>query len=384
MNESTDMTASPASIDNLHQPPGDDAAMTVFPLLADPAGYRCNTWDLLEKPAKFDYWMDLFRRHIRSMRTHALADAADRGHDTADAEARFERVIGDFDAYLDALVERPDRFGDPGIMEICLARESVLRRQGFDDPYRLAKARANEAALPLLPQLLEDLDALPENQLAQRIIRGVFAGNIFDLGATKTNDLFTSGGVDFHATLKKLKARPWLIDDLDAWTERVLDGAAHRCAAVFVDNAGCDIVLGMIPLVRWLLGRGTDVIVTANTYPSLNDVTIEELRELMGQAAGMDRPLAKALESGRLTLVPSGNGAPLIDLTRVSRELATAVSDSEVDLVVLEGMGRGVETNLNAKLTREALKLAMVKDEGVAESLGGEVYDLVMRYEAAR
>ena len=32
-----------------------------------------------------------------------------------------------------------------------------------------------------------------------------------------------------------------------------------------------------------------------------------------------------------------------------------------VDLVVLEGMGRAIETNLNAKFSCDSLKLAMVK-----------------------
>lgn len=383
------------SADRLHRPPDTGQPMEVFPRLADPQGYRCNTWNILEDAAQFAYWIDLFRHHIRSMRTHAMEDAADRGQDVAEVGGRFDQVITQFDAYIDALVEQParsDRPGRPGrpdgfgIMEICLARESILRANGFADPYRLAKSRANEQALPLLPALLNELDELDQRDpeaLTRRIIRGVFAGNIFDLGATKTNEMFTTGGVDFHETLARLKDRPWLIDDLDAWVDRALRGSVHRCAAVFVDNAGCDIVLGMIPLVRWLIGRGTRVIVTANTFPSLNDVTIEELRELIDHVGQIDGVIANAVKAGTLMLVPSGNGAPLIDLTHVSGELAAAVREHEVDLVILEGMGRGVETNLNATLTCDTLKLAMVKDEGVAEAMGGTLYDLVMRYEAA-
>lgn len=37
------------------------------------------------------------------------------------------------------------------------------------------------------------------------------------------------------------------------------------------------------------------------------------------------------------------------------------------DLVVLEGMGRGIETNLNAHLTVDSLKLGMVKHKEVRQ-----------------
>ena len=101
----------------------------------------------------------------------------------------------------------------------------------------------------------------------------------------------------------------------------------------------------------------------------------------MARVAEMDGVLNDALEVGRLELIGSGNGAPLIDLSRVSPQLARAAGGDSVDLLVLEGMGRAVETNLSARSKVETLKLAMVKDEGVAEALGGKVYDLVMGYE---
>lgn len=57
-------------------------------------------------------------------------------------------------------------------------------------------------------------------------------------------------------------ARPWLVDGLDEWLNR-LKGPPHKCAAVFVDNSGIDIVLGVLPFARELLQRGTKVIVTS-------------------------------------------------------------------------------------------------------------------------
>ena len=52
-----------------------------------------------------------------------------------------------------------------------------------------------------------------------------------------------------------------------------------------------------------------------------------------------------------------------------------------VDLVVLEGMGRAIESNLNAQFTCDSLNIAMIKDTGVASALGGKVYDLLCKYQ---
>jgi type II pantothenate kinase len=137
----------------------------------------------------------------------------------------------------------------------------------------------------------------------------------------------------------------------------------------------------MLPLARELLRRGTGVILTANATPTLNDVTHDELVPIVNGVAAWDPILGDALRDGRLELVSSGNGLPLIDLTRVSAELVDAVERRGVDLVVIEGMGRAVESNLDARFTCDVLKIAMVKDRGVADELGGKVYDLVLRFE---
>lgn len=52
--------------------------------------------------------------------------------------------------------------------------------------------------------------------------------------------------------------RPWLHDDLDAWVKRQQQ-APYKCAIIFLDNSGCDVVLGIIPFARELLRRGTRV-----------------------------------------------------------------------------------------------------------------------------
>lgn len=353
-----------------------DVSDGVFPLLADPAAYVACAHDLRDLDALRSYWLDLFARHLVT-----LADEI-RAHEAADPrlEERLNTLATTFRAHLDAVAARPGCFGRLDIISLCRARERALRAAGIDDAYRATKASENEHALALLPALLQDLDAIDPRARAVRLIEGIFAGNIFDLGAPRTLELFRSGRVDFHRTRRELRARPWLFDDLDAWLDRWQRGP-HRSAVLFVDNAGFDVVLGMIPFARELLRRGTAVLVTANTTPSLNDVTHAELTILAERIAALDTTWRDALADGRLALVGSGNGLPLIDLTRLSPALSRAVRQRDVDLVVLEGMGRAVESNFDAAFTCDALKIAMIKDEGVAEMMGGQMYDLVCRYD---
>ncbi len=46
-------------------------------------------------------------------------------------------------------------------------------------------------------------------------------------------------------------------------------------------------------------------------------------------------------------------------------------------------MGRAVESNYDARFDCDCLKLAMIKDEGVASAMGAEVFDLICRFEPA-
>jgi len=79
--------------------------------------------------------------------------------------------------------------------------------------------------------------------------------------------------------------------------------------------------------------------------------------------------------------VSSGTGEPLIDLLGVSPELNRVAADA--DLVILEGMGRGVESNIDAQFTCDALNLAMLKDAKVAGRIGGKLYDVVCQFKQA-
>jgi type II pantothenate kinase len=120
--------------------------------------------------------------------------------------------------------------------------------------------------------------------------------------------------------------------------------------------------------------RGTRVLLAANERPTLNDMSIHDVRLWWPRIIEVE-PSLKDLS---IDLVSTGTGEPLIDLAEVSAELNDAAADS--DLVILEGMGRGVESNLDAHFSCDALNIAMLKDEAVAGRCGGKVYDLVCRF----
>ena len=54
------------------------------------------------------------------------------------------------------------------------------------------------------------------------------------------------------------------------------------------------------------------------------------------------------------------------------------------DLIILEGMGRSIHTNLHATFACDALKVSILKNRWLAEKLGGKIFDVVFRYEQRR
>lgn len=344
-------------------------------LLSDPATYVPGTLDVAGDADLRRYWLDLFRRHIASVVAHVAREHPDEPA----LQRRMETAARAFASDVDAFEADPSTRFDT--LQLCATRERRLREAGVDDPFRRAKARENEAALRLLPALLAEIDGLAEARRLERLVRGIFAGNVFDLGSPATAALFAEGGIGFEAVRARLPARPWRVDDLEALEERF--EREIRRALLFVDNAGGDVVLGMLPFARELLRRGTRVVLSANETPTLNDVTHDELVALVEHLATTDPILAEALSQGRLVLVTSGNGLPLLDLRTLGAALRAEIGRHPPDLVVLEGMGRAVESNWHARLTCDVLKIAMLKDVTVARYLGGTLYDVVCRFEPA-
>jgi type II pantothenate kinase len=348
--------------------------MAVFPLLADPDAYEANELPLLDDAALLAYWVQAFTRQIDSVVEHAIETRGDSPQSRADGAAAREAFL----AFLKRMGSDPDSVRPMGLMDVDAVRDRIMHEHGFDDPHRAVKARENDLALALLPQVLEQLDGLDAAVRLMPLVRGIFAGNIFDLGVADSIERFRRKGADFHGTRESLPERPWLVDDYDALAAQ-WDDLPWRKALLFVDNAGADVVLGMLPFARELARRGATVVLAANDKPSLNDIILHELCDVVARAAKLDQTLAQQVSSGQMKLVNSGNHLPLIDLSSVSDELAGEAAD--VDLLVLEGMGRALESNFSARFACDTLKIAMVKDRSVANWLDGKPYDLVCRFE---
>jgi type II pantothenate kinase len=78
--------------------------------------------------------------------------------------------------------------------------------------------------------------------------------------------------LDFK-TAKEKVSRPESFNHVTPLKNRILQ-KPYKKSVIFVDNSGADIILGILPFVRYLLKSGTHVILAANTYPSVNDVTV--------------------------------------------------------------------------------------------------------------
>jgi len=452
-----------------------------FPLLADAARYQPNTLDmhasvsndcpvnLYGEEREMDYWLGVLADQIPAVVEKAVASEGA----TSDAKRRAARFARCFGAHITRLQADPQAYGEVGLADLFELREECLREFRFRDIYRLDKERENAAALKVLPDLLRELDCLAPRERLTAIIQGALAANIFDWGARAIVELYHNGTIleIYRKAREQLSRRPWRVDHLDKLADRWMastdearlepSGVAvspWRRAILFVDNAGADVVLGMLPLARELLRMGAEVVLAANSLPAINDITAPELRRLLASAAACDpvlssawdgshaqsqraepaspsspphlppqqpktqrrqqqqqqqqqsqrqtqqqwqpqaqqqlqqqqhqqqrKPEAQPLETswqGRLSVVGTGQGGPCLDLRRVAAPLAAAAASA--DLVVIEGMGRAVHTNLETPFRCNALKLAMIKNSHVAEVLfGGAVFDCICLFEPA-
>ncbi|XBI37208.1 hypothetical protein VPH35_122584 [Triticum aestivum] len=166
---------------------------------------------------------------------------------------------------------------------LCRLRELILRELGFHDIFKKVKDEENAKAMSLFEGVVQRNDEIEDGEKrAENLIRGILAGNIFDLGSAQLAEVFAKDGMSFLASCQNLLSRPWVIDDLDAfkskWTKK-----SWEKAVIFVDNSGADIILGILPFARELLRRGTKVILAANDMPSINDITYLELVEIVNK-----------------------------------------------------------------------------------------------------
>ncbi|XP_065317770.1 4'-phosphopantetheine phosphatase-like isoform X2 [Gordionus sp. m RMFG-2023] len=385
-------------------------------LLANPEEYIPDLEDLTRDTDGRNYWFDLFLKSLDRYADQAKASQPD----VPDVESRVKKFRELYCARLIYLSQNIYAYGHLSVrilLDTCL---QCLSQCGFNDPYLKEKRLENEDALKLLPSYyslyilkgsgsdfinnsysndvgnlkknydrlpLENVIICPDSQLT--LIRGILAGNIFDWGSRDILPLLESrdpetgqSTLTFSSALNKIPPRPWLIDDCEAWFQNV-SHKSYKCAAIFVDNSGADLILGIFCFTDRLLALGTKVILCANSKPAFNDVTYPELIVLANRVGEHLPVVRSSLQNGFLIIMETGSGSPCIDFMRINDELNRIFEIEGVDLLVLEGMGRCVHTNLNALFKCDTLKIAVLKDDWFAKRLGGRIFSPIFKFTPA-
>ncbi|KAJ8683639.1 hypothetical protein QAD02_019431 [Eretmocerus hayati] len=347
------------------------------PLLSDPATYNPDTTDLvLDKEAR-EYWLQCFKGSVDKFINRAIYSQPQ----SPTAQDRANKLKEKYVKRLEYLRQHPFAYGALTVRTLLDTIEHCMKEYDFPDPYLQQKKEENEQALEHFQKRLEVIDALKGTSKIEELIKGVLTGNIFDWGASEVALLMESSKFLFDDAETKIPERPWLQDCLDDWIKRMQEEPPHRCATIFVDNSGADIILGILPFARDLLQRGTKVILCANSMPALNDVTYPELVGILREAAKICNVIHHALSENRLMAMETAQAGPCLDLRRLNMDLCVAMLKHNVDLIVIEGMGRTLHTNLHAKMKCECLKLAVVKNRWLAQRLGGDMYAVICKYE---
>lgn len=298
-----------------------------FPLLSLQPGYKyvANTIDINADAAEMAYWVGILQDQVATVMEKA---AASQGN----TKEAIERATL-FGQSLDACLSRyrshrsqsstVDRVELSDLFEV---REELLREAGFEDVYRMDKQRENAAALEALEDLLIDLDKLDPPARLLSLVEGALAANIFDWGAKACVDLYhTATILDMYRDARgRLSTRPWRVDDFNEFAESWLakyapvevgptgDGwkSPYRRTMIFVDNAGADVVLGVLPIARELLRGGGEVVLAANSLPAINDITCEELIKVIDSAANVCPIIEAAWTNGKRSRAANGNRVP--------------------------------------------------------------------------
>jgi pantothenate kinase len=353
-----------------------------FPLIAQP--YVVDTMDLTSNTELAEYWIDLLEKNLHNL--VGLAVEWEQKFDDRDDltvstdQQRAKEFEATYRGHLKRLREDPAAYGQLSVRGLLQLREACLVAVNFYDLYDQVKKEDNEAALATLPLLLKQFEVITdEGQLIDTLVSNVVAMNMFDLGAFGIVEMLKQGDLTFQSArdIMRPSTKLWHMDKLihkfqteEDWPKKTI---------VFVDNSGADVVLGVMPFVRWLLSRNShsQVILAANTSPSVNDVTAEELKALMERICTIDA----SFKTDRLQVLEQGATGPCLDFRRVDTKMAKESLDS--DFVVLIGMGRSIHSNFHARFIVPSLKLAVFKNQSAAEYLGVNNYDGMCLFEDA-
>ncbi|KAF7269947.1 4'-phosphopantetheine phosphatase [Rhynchophorus ferrugineus] len=347
----------------------------ICPVLQDPDEYTPDIVDLLSNETARNYWLITLEGVVKKFVDKAENLNPENPKATEHAQAclqKFHNLVEQIK--LDPLILKPLT-----VRTLLDYNEENLRVH-FKDAWQLQKETETLQALKTFSERIQKINSIGDfNKKWEELTKGVLAGNVFDWGSTVVAKIMdTSPSFGLSHAMDIIERRPWFIDDLDLWLKR-LKNNPYECAIIFVDNAGIDFILGILPFTRELLSMGTKVVLAANSYPSLNDVTYADLQMYCSLAGQYCTIIKDAMLNQKLVTVENGQKGPCLDLAHITSDLYDMMT--EADLIIIEGMGRAVHTNLNAKFKVDSLKIAALKNEWLAKTLGAKQFSVIFKYE---
>ncbi|KAJ3378053.1 hypothetical protein HDU92_007715 [Lobulomyces angularis] len=214
-------------------------------------GYLPDTTDLSDIN-KFNYWVDLLDKNLGG-----LVDlATKKGKEEANGH-KFSKLYRN---HLANLRENPYQYGVISVRRLLDLREQCLREMGFVDIFDQIKKDENENSLKVLPKFLKSLEEIKdEDTLITTLIENILGGNMYDWGSTSVLEMLKTGNFTFEKAKskvnfpKKFNNRQELISNLKVKNR-------YKKCVIFCDNSGADILLGILPFTKFLLNKGTKVV----------------------------------------------------------------------------------------------------------------------------
>ncbi|PVV02044.1 hypothetical protein BB560_003514 [Smittium megazygosporum] len=346
---------------------------STFSHSSDKFVYNPDTFDLLDNSELREYWINSLK-----INTENLISLASDGKLTVDG-TEDKSILFNFQRMylekLETLKSMPSAFGKLSVRSLLNLREQSLHEVGCLDLFSNIKAQENEASLKIFPELVKTLDSINDKKaLIEELFENALLGNMFDWGSNEIQQMIKNNEykIDFSHLKKKVNFNS-KFNNSKVLVKRLLEKEPYKKALVFVDNAGADTILGVIPFVRFLLNAGTKVILAANSHPALNDFTSSELMKILVAIAKLDSLINSKIIDKSLVVLGTGSSSPCLDLSRLNERLVTESHD--VDFLVIIGMGRAIQTNYYSSFSIDSLKIAVFKSSIAADALGAKLYD---------
>ncbi|OGL43057.1 MAG: hypothetical protein A2161_18430 [Candidatus Schekmanbacteria bacterium RBG_13_48_7] len=343
--------------------------------LCNPDKYFPGLWDLRINKELSGWWKQVFLSNFEHM-VHLIKTNRDK--DAVNRAEKAQRVMSEF---MDDLLKKNLLEQYSSVHKITIFREELLRRFDLDDPYREEKISSTRRAFSLYPRVIRKLEENPDqySRIKECCLR-IFAGNIFDLGSVDIANLHQMKTLKYGDIMKRVRKQKWYINHLDSWVESLKTKNNEGFKILFfVDNSGYDFVCGCIPLARTLAEMGHTVIIAVNESASLNDIFFEEALISFNRLQTIDPKLRLLKDQTRLRIITTGNETPGIDFREVGAFVNLDGEDAKQ--MILEGQGRAIETNWNARFGIDCIRISTVKEPKVAQAIGAKSFDLILKFD---